>query len=230
MLSVNKQTVLLSSKHRVIAKKGQWLVASFVAYDITGLIWNCCRLVSDLFKTKMVSSTRYYNFSSSKFLTLMYILCKEHKNGVSKQNAIPTGTDILSSERSVFKWIGNTILISLGNSVRDWLKNKIATYSISQTIKHNPWLGHTPFPAVCTRKNVFATCSHWSIVLLFAFRVIGRCNCFGFGFTTLNCKLLDRRILTKRLQQKKKKMLLSFSVSTQNNHAGKLVLPSLPHK
>ena len=58
------------------------------------------------------------------------------------------------------------------------------------------------FSRAWRRWRVFALSSHW-FVLLFTFVVIGHCNCFGFGFTTLNWKpfylLLDTKtFITKR--------------------------------
>ena len=49
------------------------------------------------------------------------------------------------------------------------------------------------FSRAWRRLRVFALSSHRFIVLLlFSFVVIGHCNCFNFGFTTLNRKpLLD---------------------------------------
>ena len=45
------------------------------------------------------------------------------------------------------------------------------------------------FSRAWRRLSVFASSSHW-FVLLFAFVVIGHCDCFGFGFTTLYWKAL----------------------------------------
>ena len=40
---------------------------------------------------------------------------------------------------------------------------------------------------------VFALSSHW-LLGIFPFALIGRCDYFGFGFTTLNRKALDKTI------------------------------------
>lgn len=60
----------------------------------------------------------------------------------------------------------------------------IAAHSANQMQKQNHL--YDLLVRVAPRQlDVFASGSHWFIVL-FTFVVIGRCNCFGFGFTTLN--------------------------------------------
>ena len=86
--------------------------------------------------------------------------------------------------RAVFNCFGFTLLrsmIGLKNS-RHLLSQSDVKPKLIATWSH-------AFSRAWRRLRVFASSSHWFIAL-FTFVVIGHCNCFYFGFTTLNCKPL----------------------------------------
>ena len=87
---------------------------------------------------------------------------------------------------SEVKWFTNNpeMLEFCFSALFDWFK-KFAPPSIR--CKSQNQSGLDLVARACSR--VFAWSSHWFVVL-FTFVVIGQCDSFGFGFTTLDSKLL----------------------------------------
>ena len=95
---------------------------------------------------------------------------------------------IYRCDREVFNLLSKVITELLWfclTTLCDWLKNsrQLLNQSDAKTKLIVTW-SHA-FPREFRRLRLFALSSHWFIVL-FSFVVIGHCNCFGFGFTTLN--------------------------------------------
>ena len=87
---------------------------------------------------------------------------------------------------AVFNWVSKVIWLCF-TTLCDWFKKlSSANYSTNQMQNQNQSrLGSHAFSRAWRRLRVFALNSHWFVVL-FTFVVIGHCDCFGFGFTTLN--------------------------------------------
>ena len=89
--------------------------------------------------------------------------------------------------RAVSNWVSKVIIELLWfcfTTLSDWIKisRHLLNQSDAKPKNHATWSR-----AFSRRLHVFSLSFHWFIVL-FTFVVIGHCNCFGFGFTTLDWK------------------------------------------
>ena len=96
------------------------------------------------------------------------------------------------TDRIIFKWVSKVILDCIGFALlRSVIGLENSRHPLNQSdAKLKPiatW--SLAFSRAWDRLRVFTLSSYWFVVI-FIFVMIGRCDYFGFGFSTLNWKLL----------------------------------------
>ena len=84
--------------------------------------------------------------------------------------------------RVIFNWVSKVIRDCIGFAL-------LCSVSGLENSRHLLSQSDTKLKPITTWLHAFTSISHW-LPLIFSFVLIGRCDYFGFGFTTLNRKAL----------------------------------------